>query len=192
MTKTRDLAAVDIGVTVQGLIEDNGLSGNKVDGGTISNFASTGIDDNATSTAMRIDSAGRVTMPYQPSFDAYLPVGGSKSTVLVYASTRHNTGNHYNTSTGLFTAPVTGVYHFTVSALFVYESPFYHRLAWYVNGIEDTRYGDTLENQAGASYSSANMSITTRLIANDTIGVYTSGAGTYGSSYGAFSGYLLG
>jgi len=36
------------------------ISGNAVDGGTISNFASTGIDDNAASTAMTIDSSGNV------------------------------------------------------------------------------------------------------------------------------------
>ena len=36
------------------------ISGNAVDGGTISNFASTGIDDNATSTAITIDSSQNV------------------------------------------------------------------------------------------------------------------------------------
>jgi hypothetical protein len=39
---------------------DNGISGDKIDGGTISNFASTGIDDNAASTAMTISSTGNV------------------------------------------------------------------------------------------------------------------------------------
>jgi len=41
-------------------VADNALSGNKIDGGTISNFASTGIDDNATSTAVTLDSSGDV------------------------------------------------------------------------------------------------------------------------------------
>ena len=41
---------------------DNGLSGDKIDGGTISNFTSTGIDDNATSTAITIDASERVNM----------------------------------------------------------------------------------------------------------------------------------
>ena len=36
------------------------ISGNAIDGGTISNFASTGIDDNATSTAITIDSSQNV------------------------------------------------------------------------------------------------------------------------------------
>ena len=41
---------------------DNGLSGDKIDGGIISNFQSTGIDDNATSTAITIDANEKVFM----------------------------------------------------------------------------------------------------------------------------------
>ena len=41
---------------------DNGLSGNKIDGGTISNFTSTCIDDNATSTAITIDASESVSL----------------------------------------------------------------------------------------------------------------------------------
>ena len=45
----------------QATIANDGLSGDKIDGGTISNFASTGIDDNATSTAITIDASGNAT-----------------------------------------------------------------------------------------------------------------------------------
>jgi hypothetical protein len=38
----------------------NQISGNSVDGGVISNFASTGIDDNASATALTITSGGNV------------------------------------------------------------------------------------------------------------------------------------
>ena len=41
-------------------VADNALSGDKIDGGTISNFTSTGIDDNATSTAITIDASENV------------------------------------------------------------------------------------------------------------------------------------
>jgi len=41
-------------------VADNALSGNKIDGGTISNFASTGIDDNASSTALTLLSNGYI------------------------------------------------------------------------------------------------------------------------------------
>jgi len=46
----------------QATIADNGLSGDKIDGGTISNFTSTGIDDNATSTAITIDASENVIL----------------------------------------------------------------------------------------------------------------------------------
>jgi hypothetical protein len=39
---------------------DDGISGDDINGGTISNFTSTGIDDNATSTAITIDSSQNV------------------------------------------------------------------------------------------------------------------------------------
>jgi hypothetical protein len=39
---------------------NDSLSGDKIDGGTISNFASTGIDDNASSLAVTINSSGNV------------------------------------------------------------------------------------------------------------------------------------
>jgi hypothetical protein len=41
-------------------VANNALSGNKIDAGTISNFASTGIDDNANALAVTIDSSERV------------------------------------------------------------------------------------------------------------------------------------
>ena len=41
-------------------VADNALSGNKIDGGTISNFTSTGIDDNADAVAITIDSSEKV------------------------------------------------------------------------------------------------------------------------------------
>ena len=49
-------------LTVTGTVTfaDNSISGDDVDGGTISNFASTGIDDNASSTAMTIDSSQNI------------------------------------------------------------------------------------------------------------------------------------
>jgi len=41
---------------------DDGISGDDINGGTISNFTSTGIDDNATSTAVTLDASGNVTV----------------------------------------------------------------------------------------------------------------------------------
>ena len=41
-------------------IADNAISGNKIDGGVISDFASTGIDDNSNAACITIDSSERV------------------------------------------------------------------------------------------------------------------------------------
>lgn len=41
-------------------VADDGISGDKINGGTISDFSSTGIDDNATGNVMTIDSIGNV------------------------------------------------------------------------------------------------------------------------------------
>ena len=66
---------------------------------------------------MRIDSTGAVTKPLQPAFLAQpssdisnLNVSGSVNTVLVFAGERFDQNADYNTSNGLFTAPVGGKY----------------------------------------------------------------------------------
>jgi len=62
-----------------------------------------------------IDSSGRVTMPYQPSFRVgrstnYNPGANTDIIFNVVSTHHHNTGNHYNTSNGRFNVPVTGKY----------------------------------------------------------------------------------
>ena len=143
---------------------------------------------------LRIDSAGRVTMPYQAGFNAYAPAASTPASAnIVYGSTFHNIGNHYNTSTGVFTAPIAGRYLFTASCLFSYSSGGYHRLNFKINGSVYNTYGETLENQAGPSYSSATISNIFTLNANDTVQMQNGSiVPTYGStSYGHFSGIML-
>jgi len=66
---------------------------------------------------MRIDSAGRVTMPNQPAFLAYLTSNatqpGGTNLIVGTWGTLHNRGGYYNTSTKRFTAPIDGLYEFT-------------------------------------------------------------------------------
>ena len=62
---------------------------------------------------MCIDSAGRVTKPYQPSFFASGNQGfqtTASGATIVLDTTSFNVGSHYSTSTGRFTAPVAGKY----------------------------------------------------------------------------------
>ena len=64
---------------------------------------------------VRVDSSGRVLMPYQPMFTVVNPTAAPTSGSGYYFtnwSVIQNTGNHFNNSTGAFTAPVAGNYLF--------------------------------------------------------------------------------
>jgi hypothetical protein len=74
---------------------------------------------------MRIDSAGRVTQPYQPSASVFANSGdsgaynnASSNADIVATGIGYNTGSHYSTSTGRFTAPVAGRYMVTFGSNF--------------------------------------------------------------------------
>jgi hypothetical protein len=84
---------------------------------------------------MRIDASGRVTMPNQPMLSASRTTNfGSNSasqTLINYDTAQVNVGNHYNTTSGLFTCPVNGNYRVTAfgmnvgatsSGVFVYNA----------------------------------------------------------------------
>jgi hypothetical protein len=77
---------------------------------------------------MRIDSAGRVTMPYNPAFMAGNSSGQTTITNGSYNnvtcnSTKYNVGSNYNTSTSTFTAPVAGLYAFKLYTTILTASP---------------------------------------------------------------------
>ncbi len=60
-----------------------------------------------------VDSAGRVMTPLQPAFRAQITTTTNYTNTtsdILFNNVFFNTGNHYNASTGLFTAPVAGKY----------------------------------------------------------------------------------
>ena len=62
---------------------------------------------------LRISSAGYITKPTNPVFHAFGgPSNVATNTDIVFGQERFDIGNGYNTSTGEYTAPVTGYYHF--------------------------------------------------------------------------------
>ena len=74
------------------------------------------MNPSGSASAIAMDSAGRVTMPYQPHYVAtarassFNTNGETNYTTFVHRDTKINTGNHMNTSTGKFTCPVAGRY----------------------------------------------------------------------------------
>ena len=148
---------------------------------------------------MRIDASGRVTMPYQPSFWAYY--SGSNPSyngdhTLNYDATIFNIGNCYNTANWRFTAPVDGIYLFTVN-LNVYnvDAGNLWRAIFYKNGTL-IKLGSYL-----ISDSTNDQTHDTTIIVNMTAGDYvyvnvSSNDSSYslsaGSAWNSFMGYLLG
>ena len=164
---------------------------------------STGIQaydtsDNSANTLQLNPHGGAVTTPEQPSFNAQRTSsqGIQGGTTLIFNQARHNTGNHYNTSTGVFTAPVTGDYLFTFKALFyAFAADEYLDLYSTVNGTTRNRYEQTGNN---GQHTQVNYTEVVRLNANDGFWFFVNNRNssvTHYSMYGNenhFSGYLLG
>lgn len=150
---------------------------------------------------MRMDrNNGAVTMPSQPSFSAYTDIqrnfNSGAFTPYIFELTRYNIGNHYNTSNGIFTAPVAGRYYFNCWIHWMQESSFnYMFVQPTVNGspaFEFMRQGDRTD------YSTFGGSMILNLSANDQVRMdvvtngVDSGYARPGSSMNLFEGRLLG
>jgi len=152
---------------------------------------------NNYSTSLKIDSAGRVTTPNQPSFHAYSNANlnhGTTDTKYVWNLTRHNIGSHYDTSNGRFTAPIDGRYYFNVSALQnVGPTSYYTRVWLYKNG---SVFLDGLNTQALQSgYGRLDIDAVVEASAGDYFETYfvsNNGSAFVYATYSWFSGHLLG
>jgi hypothetical protein len=90
----------------------NQISGNSVDGGVISNFASTGIDDNASATAVTILSDGKVGIGTNSPAVALEIIGTTTSGIRIKNNALHSNGfNIYvdsSTDTAVLNNPFSG------------------------------------------------------------------------------------
>jgi len=157
----------------------------------------TGATAGAMAERLRIDSSGNVTKPNNPSFRTYL-TGGTQTVNanadIVYQNVggshgSHNTGSHYNTSNGRFTAPVSGRYVFIMMHI-VYGN--YSNNATYisVNGVNKSAQHFSYTH--GNLWSGVTNTTVLSLSAGDYVTTKFSQQTTiYGSQWGSFNGYLL-
>jgi hypothetical protein len=138
---------------------------------------------------MRIDSAGRVTMPYQPAFRAGRNQGSTTAgNRIVFPNGYSNIGSNYNSTTGIFTAPVSGSYYFHTQLFTDNNSSVQVQMR-----KNDTKHIWTI--YSGGGYGIVSLSGVIELSTSDYVDVLVDAGSIYGGGSNAdcqFSGYLIG
>ena len=168
---------------------------------------------NSESNALTLDSSqnatfdGTVTKPAQPSFHAYrsTSVSYSVNNNVIFNAEKWDEGGCYDTSTGVFTAPVAGIYMFTCTVLVSGSSTGAEYDARLSGGGNNNTYyfaPGRIEYQNGTTWGDGYIALGTsqivKMSATEEMSVTFSTFGQ-GSIYGdgngmwtRFSGYLLG
>ena len=148
------------------------------------------------SLAMRIDADGYVTKPKQPAFVAKFSATKSNTlnSPMLFDTVGYNIGNHYNGTTGIFTAPVAGRYQFNVMTLRQSGGSSYINLKVAINGAsQDSIYGNVYTNDFTGEIGISGSWVV-NLAANDQFAVWygSSSTITFYATETAMSGILIG
>ena len=151
------------------------------------------IKHSGGTSAMTIDSTGRVTTPARPAFMARRTSLQSAG-VIIFDTAMINTGSHYDTSTGVFTAPVAGLYSFSPVVLSDMDGTdqfFVTQLLVNGSSYAQEQVHTDLDNDFGASFT-----VIASLSASDEVKVSTNykiyGTSSATSNFTFWSGYLIG
>ena len=161
----------------------------------------------AVSEGMRISGDGHVTTPKQPGFEVTLssPTAAATGTYTIpFNTSRLNRGSHFDTATGVFTAPVAGFYHFDCQILLngVSNTDDGLHVAFYQNSTHKSYFnlrapGESANGSVGyGEYLPVIGTVSSYMNANDTMRVVVqAGAGSVGVhslDWCSFSGFLIG
>ena len=149
-----------------------------------------------SSTMLTIATAGYVTTPFQPAFHVANQTAQSitSNTILQFNATSTNASRVFNQggyyANNRFTAPVDGVYQFSVNVLM---NPVTVGSYWGVGVVLNSSDTIDFSYAAGKVQQGLNLSATIKLAANDYIEVRSSTDGTINiDNSGTFSGHLVG
>lgn len=151
---------------------------------------------NSTERA-RINASGIMTKPAHPAFcvSSRQINGYYNNVTVVYKNVHTNNGSYYSTSTGRFTAPVTGHYFFSATGIVLNGGGGNGELNLRKNGgVVTSAYSDFT-----SVFQPVTVTATIYLAVNDYVDVYAGGTvlswfdngGTF-VAYNNFSGYLIG
>ena len=137
-------------------------------------------DATNSTTAMSIDTSGRILQPNLPCWFADRTSSFSSTTSyveVVYDNAQINRGNAYSTSTGRYTVPITGIYQVSWNDIGDTVDTVY-RSRLYVNGSATTINGVTKEferrtEQSGSQHpSSGTQTVYIELTAGQYISIF--------------------
>ena len=151
-------------------------------------------------TAMEIDSSGRVTKPNAVAWHAYKDNGTvtGASTTIVWNKTHTNVGSMYSTSTGEVTIPVAGLYFISVFGM---PTSTTDKLLWFQlvkNGTEFQGFNPYAHQNASGFHVNTAGSIILDLSVNDVIKINLGNNSKVemwaaaANSHNGFCGYLIG
>ena len=154
------------------------------------------IQHQSGTTAMTIDSTGRVLTPSRPAFSVFntSSVTISGLTALVFDTATFIIGNHFELSTGKFTAPITGIYLFCFKTmLYNMNTAEYMDFYPYINGVQKQRFELTGN---GGGHTQFDYNELVQLNANDVFRLYatdrTTGSYAMYTNENRFTGCLIG
>ena len=126
-------------------------------------------------TAMTVDTAGRILQPTRPIFyataDSNISMTTSYAETTAFSNAIVNVGSHYSTGTGRFTAPISGVYNFGIASIGNSTATVY-RFRLYKNGSTLNNHELRVQTEGGSYGTNGEFFVITSLSASDYASIF--------------------